>query len=484
VEQRLFIDGKWTDGAGGATVGVLNPATGRELARVPEASVSDVDDAVAAARRAFDDGPWGRTTPKDRARTLSRFADLISDRMAEIVDLAITESGSPRKLSETLQTRVPLDHLRDMADRVLSTFPFERPMPPTFGLGIGQGVVLREPAGVVAAITPFNYPFYVDMLKVVPALAAGCTIVLKPSPYTPLAAMWLAEVLEQAELPPGVLNVVTGDLEAGRRLTAHPDVDLVTFTGSDSVGAKISEQAAGGIKKVILELGGKSANIVLADADLDKVVPHAAYGFTRHSGQGCACLTRVLVHQSRYDEVVERLAAQLATLKIGDPDDPGTDMGPLIREAQRERVERYVRIGQEEGARLVSGGGRPPGLTEGYYHEPTLFADVTPSMRIAREEIFGPVGVVIPFADDSEAVAIANDSDFGLSGAVWSRDTQRGYALARRVRTGMVYLNGGGGGTNPHGPFGGYKRSGIGREFGEAAIDEYLESKSVMWGVA
>lgn len=484
LKQQLFIDGKWTDGSGGGVVGVVNPATEVEFARVPVASVSDVDDAVGAARRAFDEGPWGRTSPRDRARFLSRFADVISDRMAEIVDLTIAEAGSPRKLSETLQTRVPLDHLRDMADRVLSGFPFERAMPPTFGVGIGQGVVLREPAGVVAAITPFNYPFYVDMLKVVPALAAGCTMVLKPSPYTPLAAMWLAGVAEEAELPPGVLNVVTGDLEAGRRLTTHPDVDVVTFTGSDVVGAKISEQAAGGIKKVILELGGKSANIVLEDADLDRVIPHAAYGFTRHSGQGCACLTRVLVHRSRYEEVVERLAAQLGTLKVGDPDAGDTDMGPLIREAQRERVERYVRIGQEEGARLVSGGGRPAGLTRGFYHEPTLFADVTPSMRIAREEIFGPVGVVLPFADDGEAAAIANDSDFGLSGAVWSRDTQRGYALARRIRTGMVYLNGGGGGTNPHGPFGGYKRSGIGREFGEAAVEEYLESKSVMWGVA
>lgn len=480
MEHRLYIDGKWTDGTGDHAVTVLNPATEEELAQVPEASSADVDDAVVAARRAFDEGPWGRTTPRDRARTLGR----LSERKPEIVDLTIREAGSPRKLSETLQTQVPLDHLRDMADRVLATFGFAAPMPPTFGLGIGQGVVLREPAGVVAAITPFNYPFYVNMLKVVPALAAGCTIVLKPSPYTPLAALWLADVAEQADLPPGVLNVVTGDRAAGERLTTHPDVDLVTFTGSDVVGAKIMEQAAGGIKKVVLELGGKSANIVLDDADLDKVVPHAAYGFTRHSGQGCACLTRVLVHHSRYDEMVERLTAALAALQVGDPDDPQTDMGPLIRAAQRERVERYVRIGIEEGARLAWGGGRPAGLPRGYYHEPTLFAHVMPSMRVAREEIFGPVGVVLPFADDREAAALANDSDYGLSGAVWSGDPQRAYRLAQRVRTGTVIINGGGGGTNPHGPFGGYKRSGIGREYGVAAVGEYLETKTVMWGVA
>jgi aldehyde dehydrogenase (NAD+) len=380
--------------------------------------------------------------------------------------------------------QVPLDHLADMAGRVLATFPFSRPMPPTFGLGIGQGVVLREAAGVVAAITPFNYPFFVNMSKVVPALAAGCTIVLKPSPYTPLAALLMAGAAEQAELPPGVLNVVPGDVEAGQRLTTHSAVDVVTFTGSDAAGEQIMAQAAGGIKRVVLELGGKSANILLEDADLDRAIPPAALGFTRHSGQGCACLTRVLVHESRYDEAVGRLAAALAGLRVGDPDDAATDLGPLIREAQRVRVEGYVRLAQEEGARLVYGGGRPAGLDRGFFHEPTLFADVRSEMRIAQEEVFGPVGVVIPFADDGEAAAIANDSQFGLSGAVWSSDPQRAFAVAKQIRTGTVVLNGGGGGTNPHAPFGGYKRSGIGREFGEAGLEEYLETKSVIWGAA
>ncbi|KKD06637.1 aldehyde dehydrogenase family protein [Streptomyces sp. WM6386] len=483
MERRLYIDGKWSEGSGDTALAVINPATGEELAKVPQATVADIDDAVLAARRAFDEGPWGRTTPAERAAVLRRFSDLLAARRSEIVDLTIAEAGAPRKLAQTLQVQSGLDHLKDMADRVLATFPFSRPMPPTFGAGIGQGVVLREAAGVVAAITPFNYPFFTNMSKVAPVLAAGCTIVLKPSPYTPLAALLIAEVAEQAEIPAGVLNVVSGDIAAGERLTTHAGVDVVTFTGSDAVGAKIMAQAAPGIKKVVLELGGKSANILLDDADLDRAIPHAALGFTRHSGQGCACLTRVLVHRSRYDETVERLSGALAGLKVGDPDDPATDMGPLIREAQRERVERYVRIGQEEGARLVHGGGRPVGLDAGFFHEPTLFADVRNSMRIAQEEIFGPVGVVIPFDDDTEAVAVANDSDFGLSGAIWAADPKRAFAVAQQVRTGMLVLNGGGGGTNPHGPFGGYKRSGIGREFGEAGLEEYLETKAVLWGV-
>ena len=481
---RLYVDGKWTEGMGDAELTVINPATEQELARVPQASVADVEAAILAARRAFDEGPWGRETPKQRASLLRRFVDLLQARKPEIVSLTIAEAGAPRKLAETLQCQAPLDHFADMVDRVLPTFPFERPMPPTFGMGIGQGVVLREPAGVVAAITPFNYPFFVNIAKLAPSLAAGCTVVLKPSPYTPLAALWIAEIADEAGLPPGVLNVVTGDFDASQRLTTHPAVDVVSFTGSDQVGAQIMRQAAVDTKRVVLELGGKSANVVFADANLDRVVPHAAYGFTRHSGQGCACLTRILVEETRHDELVERLTKSLAALRVGDPDDPATDMGPLIRESQRERVERYVRIGQEEGAKLTYGGRRPAGPKRGFFFEPTLFTQVDRTMRIAQDEIFGPVGVVIPFGDLDEAAAIANDSRFGLSGAVWSTDPQRAYALARRIRTGMVVLNGGGGGTNPHGPFGGYKQSGVGREFGESGLQEYLETKTVLWGVS
>ncbi|MGH7858490.1 MAG: aldehyde dehydrogenase family protein, partial [Candidatus Binatia bacterium] len=368
--------------------------------------------------------------------------------------------------------------------RVLPTFPFTTPMPPTFGLGIGQGVVRREPAGVVSAITPFNYPFYTNLSKIAPALAAGCTVVLKPSPYTPLSALLVAEIAAEAELPPGVLNVVTGDVEVSRLLTSHPAVDVVSFTGSDAVGEEIMRQAAGGLKRVVLEMGGKSANVVFADANFDRVVPNAVLGFTRHGGQGCACLTRILVEKSRHDEMVERLKEALAGLRVGDPADPATDMGPLIREAQRTRVERYVTLGREEGARIAYGGGRPAELRRGFFVEPTLFVDVRSSMKIAQDEIFGPVGVVLPFRDEDEAVSIANDSRYGLSGAVWSADPRRAYGVACRIRTGMVIVNGGGGGTNPHGPFGGYKRSGIGREFGEAGLQEYLETKTIGWGVA
>lgn len=484
VENRLYIDGVWTGGSGEDEVVVVNPATEEEIARVPQATVADVETAILAARRAFDEGPWGQSTPAERAVVLRRFGDLLAARKADIVDITVAEAGSTRTLARTMQVQVPLDHFADMVDRVLPAYPFVRPMPPTFGAGIGQGVVRREPAGVVAAITPFNYPFYVNMSKIAPVLAAGCTMVLKPSPFTPLAALLIAEIADQAGLPAGVLNVVTGDIEAGEVLTSHPAVDVVTFTGSGPVGTAIMRQAAPTTKRVVLELGGKSANIILADADLDRAVPHAALGFTRHSGQGCACLTRVLVHESRHDEAVERLAAALAALRVGDPNDPATNMGPLIRESQRARVERYVAIGRQEGARLVHGGGRPAGLDRGFYVEPTLFADVKNSMTIAQEEVFGPVGVVIPFADDAEAVTIANDSVFGLSGAVWSADPARAYAVASKVRTGTVYVNGGGGGTNPHGPFGGYKQSGIGREYGEAGLEEYLETKTVVWGVA
>lgn len=480
----MYIDGRFTDGAAESDVVVVNPATEAELARVPEASLADADAAVSAARRAFDEGPWGRTTPDERAAALRRLLERLVARRAELVEITVAEAGAPRRLAETLQVQVPLDHLADMVDRVLPAFPFTAPMPPTFGAGIGQGVVRREPAGVVTAITAFNYPFFLNLAKLGPALAAGCTVVLKPSPFTPLSALLLAEMADEAGLPPGVLNIVTGDVEVGRRLTTHPGVDVVTFTGSDTAGREIMRQAAGGLKRVLLELGGKSATVLFADADFDRAVPHAVAGFTRHSGQGCACLTRILVEEPRHDEAVERLATALAGLRVGDPADPATDMGPLIREAQRARVERYVALGREEGARVAFGGGRPVGLDRGYFVEPTLFVGVKPAMTIAQDEIFGPVAVVVPFADDEEAVAIANDSRYGLSGAVWSADPRRAYAAASRLRTGTVVVNGGGGGTNPHGPFGGYKDSGVGREFGEAGLSEYLETKTVAWGVA
>lgn len=481
---RMYVGGRWVT-TGDRTRAVVNPATEQVACEVPEASVADVDRAVDAARRAFDDGGWSDASPQDRGATLRRFVTLLEARRDDAVDRVVTEVGTPFRLARGLQVATPLEHLADMVDRVLPTYPFMTAMPPTFGDGIGQGVVIREPAGVVAAITPFNYPFFTCLSKIGPALAAGCTVVLKPAPATPLSALLLAEVADEAGLPPGVLNVVTsGDDEAGRRLTSHPDVDVVSFTGSVPVGAAISAQAAPTIKKVALELGGKNADIVLDDANLAKAVAHFAYGFTRNSGQGCGCMARLIVHERRHDEAVAMLLEAVARYIVGDPRDPATDLGPLISAAQRERVERYVRVGVEEGAVLAAGGGRPAHLDKGFYVEPTVFTEVTPAMRIAREEIFGPVAVVIPVAGDDEAVAVANDSEFGLSGAVWSGDPQRAFAVARRLRTGQVTVNGGGGGTNPHAPYGGYKHSGIGREFGEAGLSEYLETKAVLWGVA
>lgn len=483
-EARMYVDGRWV-ATGDRTRAVVNPATEQTVCAVPEASPADIDRAVTAARRAFDDGRWSGMSPHDRGAALGRFLTLLQARRDEAVDRVVTEVGTPVTLARGLQVATPLDHLADMVNRVLPTYPFMTPMPPTFGDGIGQGVVMREPAGVVAAITPFNYPFFTCLSKVGPALTAGCTVVLKPAPATPLSALLLAEVAEEAGLPPGVFNVVTsGDAEASRHLTGHPDVDVVSFTGSVPVGAAISAQAAPTIKKVALELGGKNADIVLADADLDKAIAHFAYGFTRNSGQGCGCMTRLIVDVSRHDEAVEMLVDMVARYVVGDPRDPATDLGPLISAAQRERVEQYVRIGVDEGAVLAVGGGRPSHLDKGFFLEPAVFTAVTPGMRIAREEIFGPVAVVIPVADDDEAVAVANDSDFGLSGAVWSGDPLRAFAVARRLRTGQVTVNGGGGGTNPFAPYGGYKRSGIGREFGEAGLSEYLETKAVLWGVA
>jgi aldehyde dehydrogenase (NAD+) len=407
--------------------------------------------------------------------------DVIADRRVELVDLIIAEAGSARPIAQALQFDTPLRYARWFAERAAS-FPYQDPLPLQSGpRGLGQGVIIKEPIGVVGAITPFNFPLYLNLVKVAPALAVGCTVVLKPSPLTPLEAFVLGEIADEADLPPGVLNVVTGDVAASEHLTMHPGVDMVSFTGSDAVGKLIMGQAAEGLKKVLLELGGKSPNIVFAGSDLDKFAMSAATGFTIHAGQGCALPTRILAERSVYDDVVERMTTVLAKIKVGDPTDPKTGMGPLIREAQRERVERYVAAGTAEGARLACGGVRPADLARGYFFEPTLFADVRSSMTIAQDEIFGPVGVVIPFDGEDDAVAIANDTRYGLAASVWHPDAVRAFALAQRIRAGTVSINGGGGGPHLWGPFGGYKQSGIGREFGDYGLLEYTQLKTVSW---
>ncbi|MER6956295.1 aldehyde dehydrogenase family protein [Streptomyces sp. NPDC000618] len=481
--SQLYIDGRRTDGRSETGILVRNPATEEIVAEVPGSSSADVRLAVEAARRAFDEGPWPRTRPAERAAILLRMAEEMERRLPELAAVNMAEAGSVRSLAESLQTRVPVAHLRDMAERVMPAFAWERPMDPTVapGIGISQGVLRREAFGVCALISAYNFPFFLSMMKVIPALAAGCTAVLKPAPATPLESLLIGDFADAAGLPPGVLNIVTGDIEAGRELTTHPLVDLVSFTGSDTVGRTVYAQAAASLKKVVLELGGKSAAIVRADADLDGAVRSALAGITTHAGQGCSLLTRTLVHESVHDELVARLAEGLARVKVGDPADPSTTMGPLISEAQRDKVEKLIRVGEEEGARLVCGGGRPAALDRGHFLEPTLFVDVTNEMTVARTEFFGPVGVVIPFRTDEEAVRIANDSPYGLAGAVWSADTVAAYEIAARVRAGGVTINGGSAGVSPRTAFGGYKQSGLGREWGAFGLDEYLQTKAVSW---
>ncbi|NDJ88134.1 MULTISPECIES: aldehyde dehydrogenase family protein [Mycolicibacter] len=483
MRTELYIDGSWRDGGHGHTLAVENPATEERITEVAQASVADAQQAISAARRAFDIGEWPRLPVAERQAVMRAFADAVAARSDDLVDLVVAEAGSTIALARTGQVGVPLTHLRDLIDRVMPSFPIERPQPPTFGVGIGQGVVRREPIGVVSAITAFNYPVLLNLFKIGPALAAGCTVVLRPSPLTPLSALVLGEAAQEAGLPPGVLNIVTGDVDVATVLTSDPAVDMVSFTGSDVVGRLILAQAAPTVKKVVLELGGKSVNVITAGADLDAAAAHAVLNFTRHSGQGCAAFTRILAHRSIHDELVERILARLDAVVVGDPADESTDMGPLVSAGQRARVLSYIDLGQTEGAKLVFGGRRTAGLDRGYYVDPTLFVQADNRMRVAREEIFGPVGVVIPFATDDDAVAIANDSPYGLSGSIWDPDPAHGYALAARLRTGMVHLNGGGGGVNPHSPFGGYKHSGLGREWGEAGYDEYFETKSVNWAV-
>jgi aldehyde dehydrogenase (NAD+) len=477
----LYIDGKWIDAASDEELAIVNPATELTIGQVPQASVADIDRAVDAARRAFDDGPWPRMSPRERSDVLQRFVQAIADRRTELVDLIIAEAGAARPIAEAFQFDAPVRFSYWFAERA-ATFPYEDPLPPQISpRGLGQGVIRKEPVGVVAAITAFNYPLYLNLAKVAPALAVGNTVVLKPSPYTPLEALVLGEIADAAELPPGVLNVVTGDIAESEHLTTHPGVDMVSFTGSDVVGKQIMGQAADSLKKVLLELGGKSPNIVFAGADVGRFAAAAAYAFTIHCGQGCALPTRILAERSVYDDVVEGLKAALAKVKVGDPADPSVTMGPLIRAAQRDRVERYVASGTDDGATLAFGGRRPGDLPQGFFFEPTLFTDVDNSMTVAQDEIFGPVGVVIPFDGEEEAVAIANDTRYGLAASLWHPKPTRAFELAKQVKAGTVTINGGGGGPSPWAPFGGYKQSGIGREFGDYGMLEFTELKTVSW---
>ena len=484
--DSIYVGGEWqpTD----QREAVINPADESLLIEAPVGSAAQVDAAIAAARRAFDEGDWPRLPARQRQALLTKFLDRIEERKAELVELIVAEAGATRLLAEFLQYGIPMKHARrtvELASRApVAPLPVELTPNAQGKTTLGTGVVSREPVGVVAAISPYNFPFFLNIGKVVPALAVGCTVVLKPSPYTPMQALILGEIADEVGLPKGIFSVVTGDVEAGRLLTSDKRVDLVHFTGSDKVGAMIQAQAAPNLTRVVMELGGKSALIVRADADIQLAAQAGIMGFTVHCGQGCALTTRHIVHNSIRPQFVAVMKAMLAHVKIGNPADPSVTYGPLIREIARKRTEDYVQIARDEGATLVHGGKRPEGFAKGFFFEPTLFDDVRNDSRLAQEEVFGPIGAVIGFDDDDEAVALANASDFGLSGAIWSGDVGKAYEMALRLRTGGVSLNGGAGTMQSDAPFGGIKRSGYGREYGEEGLNEFTYQKTISFHAA
>jgi len=480
-KAALYIRGEWV--ATSQMEPVLNPATEEVLGHAPVGEAEHIHAAIASAREAFDKGPWPRLAPVARQAKLSAFLDAVQRRAPEIIALIVAEAGATQMLAQYLQYGIPMQHARhavELAVRPAATpLPVETTPNAQGGLTLGGGVLVRDPAGVVAAITPYNFPFFLNLGKIIPAMAVGCTVVLKPSPYTPFEALILGEIAHEVGLPPGVLNIVTGGRDVGEILTTDKRVDLISFTGSDTVGSAIQAQSAPTLKRVLLELGGKSAMIVRPDADINLAAMSGLGGFTVHSGQGCALLTRHLVHNSIRRQYVDTIRGMAAHIKIGNPADASVTMGPLIREVARQRTESYVDIAKSQGATLISGGKRPANLDRGFFYEPTLFDNVENSHRIAREEVFGPIGVVIGYDTDEEAIALANDSDFGLSGAVFSANVGRAYEIALQLRTGGVLINGGGGRMSSHAPFGGIKRSGYGREYGMEGLNEFTNMKTI-----
>jgi betaine-aldehyde dehydrogenase len=472
VHERLFIGGDWVAPATTATIDVVSPHSEETIARVPEGREADVDRAVAAARNAFDQGPWPRMTPSERADVM---AALLGELQARAGDMAVTitqEMGCPISFSNMGQV-MAANMVLDYYVRLAREYPFEDVR---HGM-LGPCIVRREPVGVAGCIVPWNVPFFVTMLKLAPALAAGATVVIKPAPETPLDSYLLGEAIAAAGVPKGVVNVVTAGREVGEHLVRHPEVDKISFTGSTVAGRKIGAICGEQLKRVTLELGGKSAAIILDDADLGSTIAGLMPGALMNNGQACVAQTRILASRARYREVCDAVVDAVRAWTVGDPMDPTTMCGPLVAARQRDRVEGYIASGRKDGAKVAVGGGRPAGFPKGWYVEPTVFVDVHNRMQIAREEIFGPVLAVIPYDDEAQALAIANESDYGLSGTVWSADVEHGLDVARRVRTGTYTVNGFS--MEFGAPFGGFKCSGVGRELGPEGLEAYLEAKSI-----
>ncbi len=474
--RQLFVGGEWVEPSAGGVIEVVSPHTEKPIAAVAAAGPADVDRAVAAARRVQDESEWPHLDPAERIAAVRRIAECYQPRAREIAQLITAEMGSPISFSKFSQAQLPMMLFQAFAG-IAEAFPWEERRPGFFG---GEVVVRRESAGVVAAIVPWNVPLFLVAGKVAPALLAGCSIVVKPAPETPLDSLVLAEIVEEAGIPPGVVSILPGDRAVGEALVNHAGVDRVSFTGSTSVGRKIAAACGANLKKASLELGGKSAAIVLDDADPAAVAEGIKLAGLMNNGQACVAQTRILVPEPRKAEFTDALTAMVEGLAVGDPADKTTEIGPLVAERQRACVRGYIEDGQREGARLVVGGSdAPAGLASGWYVRPTLFADVDNRMKIAREEIFGPVLSVIAYDGDAEqAVRIANDSEYGLSGSVWTADADRGLEIARRVRTGSFGVNSPYT-MDPAAPFGGVKQSGIGRELGSEGLEGYVDLKSI-----
>jgi len=468
ARQQIYVGGNWVDSAGDGSIDVVNPSNEEVIGSVPDGVGADVDVAVAAAREAFPS--WAATPLEERLGYIEKLAGQLGARSEEIGELISREVGMPGKMAVMIQAGLPAGTTASVP-ATAREFPFEETL--------GRSLVTREPVGVVGCITPWNYPLHQIMAKIAPAMAVGCTVVLKPSEVAPLNAFVLADIIDELGFPAGVFNLVSGvGPVVGEAIAAHPDVDMVSFTGSTRAGTRVAEVAAANVTRVHQELGGKSANIVLDDADFAAAIPSAVGACYLNSGQTCSALTRLLVPADRMDEAAELAAQAAAGFTVGPADDEGSRLGPLVSQIQWDRVQGYIQAGIDEGATLVTGGtGKPEGLDAGYYVKPTVFSNVDNSMSIARDEIFGPVLSIIGYDDEEDAIRIANDSDYGLSGGVWSSDNDRALAVAKKLRTGEVDMNGSF--LNTDAPFGGYKKSGNGRELGRFGLSEFVEAKQI-----